>query len=85
MYQGTITSKRQLTIPAKLAKKLNLKSGEKVSISEKEGSIIITSQLALVEKLAGSVKLPKRWQGKDIDEVIELAKYEHFKKKYHLK
>lgn len=82
---GTVTSKNQITIPAKIAKKLNLQGGEKVSISEKDGDIIITSAVALVEKLAGSVRLPKRWQGKDIDEIIELAKYEHFKKKYRLK
>ncbi len=82
---GTITSKNQITIPAKIAKKLNLKPGEKVKKKKKNGDIIITSAVALVEKLAGSVKLPKRWQGKDVDEVIELAKYEYFKKKHRLK
>lgn len=38
--------------------------------------------VALVEELAGSVPMPKEWQGRDIDEIIEEAKNEHFNKKY---
>lgn len=82
---GTITSKNQITLPIKISQSLNLKPGEKILFSEENGRVVMTPAVKLVEELAGSVRLPKKWQGKDIDEVIELAKYEHFKKKYHLK
>jgi len=79
---ATITSKRQLTIPAKIFKKLGLREGEKVIVSEEEGGIKIKSALKLLDELAGSVKLPKRFKGLSIDEIIEKGKTEHFAKKY---
>lgn len=79
---GTITSKNQLTLPAKFVRKLSLKPGEKVSISEENGRLLITPAVRLVEELAGSVKIPKRLQGKDLNEVIKEAKRRHFMKKY---
>ena len=36
---ATITSKRQLTIPAKIFRKLGLKEGEKVKVMEEDGSL----------------------------------------------
>jgi len=79
---GTVTSKNQITIPAKIARKLNLKAGEKVSIAENKGEIVITPAVALVEKLAGSIKVPKHLKGRDIDELIEEAKEKYFAEKY---
>lgn len=78
---ATITSKMQLTVPIGIARKVGLKTGEKVSVDEKEGKIIITPMRALVEELAGSLSLPKRWQGKTMDEIIKEAKEEYFKSK----
>lgn len=79
---ATITSKRQLTIPAKLFKKVGFKQGEKVIVTEEEdGSLKIKSALALVEELGGSVPVPKKWKGKDIDEIIEEATDEYFREK----
>ena len=81
-YLATITSKRQFTIPVAIFEELNLQVGQKVIVSEEDGSIKITSALALLDKLAGSVKIPKKYQGMDIDEIIEKAKKEYFRKKY---
>ncbi len=79
---GTITSKNQITLPVKLVKKLNLKPGEKIVFSEENGKLVLTPAERLVEELAGSVPVPKKWQGKDINEIIDLAKDEYFRKKY---
>lgn len=37
-----------------------------------------SSTIHLIDKLAGSVKIPKKYQGMDIDEMIEKAKTEYF-------
>lgn len=79
---ATITGKMQLTVPISIARKIGLKSGEKISISEENGKIVITPMKALVEELAGSLSIPKKWEGKTMDEVIEEAKEEYFRDKY---
>jgi len=80
-YTATITSKRQLTIPAKLFKKAGLSHGDKVLMEEKDGKIILRSALSLVEELAGSVKIPKHLRGVDADEAIRIAKERYFANK----
>lgn len=82
---ATITSKRQLTIPSKLFKEAGLQIGQKVIVSEENGSLKLTPAERLVEELAGSLQMPKKWQGKDLDEIIDRAREEYFKEKYHLK
>lgn len=77
---ATITSKRQLTIPSHLFKKASLSEGDKVLVEERNGELRIKKMRDLVEELGGSLKLPKKWKGKDIDQIIEEAKYEYFKK-----
>lgn len=79
---ATITSKKQLTLPAELFRKVGFKVGEKVIVSEENGSLKITSAEKLVEELAGSIPMPKAWKGKNIDQIIEEARDEYFKKKY---
>lgn len=39
----------------------------------------------LIHELSGSIVVPKHLRGRDIDEVIEEAKGEHFKSKYQSK
>lgn len=80
VYTATLTSKKQLTIPAQIFYQLNLKEGQKVIVSEKNGSIMIEPSLALVDRLAGSVKIPKRFRGLSPDKMIQKAREEHFKK-----
>ncbi|MBI5452041.1 AbrB/MazE/SpoVT family DNA-binding domain-containing protein [Candidatus Gottesmanbacteria bacterium] len=79
---ATITSKRQLTIPVKIFRKLGLQEGEKVKVVEENGAIKIISYLKLLDKLAGSVKVPRRFKGLTTDQMIEKARKEHFSKKY---
>lgn len=77
---ATITSKRQLTIPVELFKRLNLKMGQKVAISEEAGILKIEPMEILLDRLAGSVKIPKRFEGLSLDEMVDRAKTEYFKK-----
>ncbi len=74
---STITSKRQLTIPSCLFRAAGLREGQKVLVSHKDGSIIIKPAIDVVEKLAGSVKVPLRFRVMQIDRIIERAKKEY--------
>ena len=82
---ATITSKNQLTLPVELFRKVGFRIGEKVIVSEENGSLKIISAEKLVEELAGSIPMPKEWEGKDIDQIVEEARDEYFKKKYQSK
>ena len=75
---ATITGKRQITIPIKLFKAANLDKSKKVLVSERQGEIVITPFLAKVEKLAGSLKMPAKWKGKDLEAIIEESTLEYF-------
>lgn len=78
---ATITSKKQLTLPAKFVKKLNLKTGQKVVVTENNGSLMLTPAEAIVEELAGSLSMSANWHGKDIDQIINQAKQKYFQDK----
>jgi len=80
-YLATLTSKRQFTIPSEVFKKADFKEGEKVIVEEENGTLRIKKASALVEELAGSVKVPRRFRGMDADEIIRIAKEEYFKNK----
>lgn len=77
---ATITGKRQITIPIKLFKAANLDKNKKVVISQEKNRLVITSAISLVENLAGSLKMPASWQGKDLEEIIEQSKTDYFAK-----
>ena len=81
-YTATITSKGQLTIPAELFKKGKFTKGEVVNLDFVGDHLKVVSGLAHVRKLAGSVKVPEHLRGRDLDEIIDQAKKEHFAKKY---
>ena len=78
---ATITGKRQITIPIKLFKAANLDKNKKVIISQEKNRLIITSATGLVDSLAGSLKMPISWQGKDLETIIEESKAEYFAQK----
>lgn len=82
---ATITSKQQVTLPVALFRKAGFKIGQKVIVSEENGRLILTPAEKLVEELAGSVPVPKKWKSKDIDQIIEQAKDEYFQEKYNPK
>ena len=50
-------------------------------MEEKQGSIVLKPATALIEELAGSVKVPKNLRGVDIDEAIRIAKKNYFGKR----
>lgn len=80
-YIATITSKRQLTIPAAIYAALNLKDGEKVLVSTEKNAIKISPALQLVNSLAGSVAIPKTFQNLTLEQIVKKAKKEYFGKK----
>lgn len=79
---ATITSKKQLTLPSAVFKKAGLKIGQKVIVSEEDGHLLITPAEKLVEELAGSVTIPTKLRGQDIDKAVELAKKKYFQDKF---
>ncbi|PIR03011.1 MAG: hypothetical protein COV60_02535 [Candidatus Magasanikbacteria bacterium CG11_big_fil_rev_8_21_14_0_20_43_7] len=83
-YTGTITSKRQLTIPAKLFKQLGLVTGEKVSIRKKDGLIVIELKRSVIEQDAGSLAhlVPPALRGVAFKKVRALARDAALKEKY---
>lgn len=78
MQIATITSKNQLTLPVDIVRKIGLKVGQKVIVSEEGGKVVITPAEDLVEELAGSLKMPKKWKGRSMEEIIEKSKREYF-------
>ena len=80
-YTATITSKRQLTIPVKLFKKINLQQGQKIVLTEENGIIKMESAIDMVNRLAGSLKLPRKYQSLSIDSVISQAKEKYWRQK----
>lgn len=82
-YIATITSKRQFTIPAALFKEANLKSNQKVLIRliSTDGVLRVEPMKRIVDHLAGSIRIPARFKGMDIDEMIGEAKLEYFSQK----
>lgn len=78
-YLATITSKNQLTLPIVLFKKAGFRIGQKISVSEDSGRLVLTPAEMLIEELAGSLKMPKKWKGKSLDRIIEESKIEYFK------
>lgn len=74
---STITSKRQLTIPAQIFQAVGLKEGQRVLIEDKEGTVVVKPANEVVERLAGSVEIPTRFALLGIDEIIRRAKKEY--------
>jgi AbrB family looped-hinge helix DNA binding protein len=79
-YIATITSKRQITLPAALFSKLDLESGTKVLITEDQGKIIMSPSESAVRELAGIIKVGKRISDKQLEKIIEAAKMKRFGK-----
>lgn len=79
---ATITGKRQLTIPIDIYNYLGFRQGEKVLITPEKDHFRVQSYQALLDSLAGSVKVPKKYQNLTPDQAIEKAKTIHFAQKY---
>jgi AbrB family looped-hinge helix DNA binding protein len=77
----TVTSKNQITIPVSFIRKLDIKKGSKLVLSEEDGVLSMQKYSELLNKYQGFLKVPKHLRGKDLDEVIEKAKMKRFSKK----
>jgi AbrB family looped-hinge helix DNA binding protein len=53
---ATVTSKLQVTIPVRFARKYGLHKGSKIALTVKNGSILVTPYRSIAEELAGSLK-----------------------------
>lgn len=73
-----ISSKRQITIPAQIYRQLSLSQGDRLSISVDNSSLIMKKSKQLLNELAGSVIIPKRYKNKSIDFIIKEAKKVYF-------
>ncbi len=67
MNTSTISSKYQVVIPKEIRKKLNIKPGQKVSISQEKGGKVVINTNSVIDELFG--KYPGYW-GKDSDKYI---------------
>ena len=77
-----ISSKRQITIPAKIFNSLGLKKGERLVVRLDARTISMQRGLDLLDELQGSLKLPQKYKGKPESIIIQDAKHEHFKHTY---
>lgn len=77
----TVTSKNQITIPVDFIRKLDIKKGSKLIISEDNGVISMQKYSEVLDKYQGFLKVPKHLRGRDLDEVIHEAKKKKFAKK----
>ncbi|MBI4252655.1 AbrB/MazE/SpoVT family DNA-binding domain-containing protein [Candidatus Uhrbacteria bacterium] len=78
---ATITDKRQFTIPVEVYRKVGFREGEKVIVTNRGNKMIVEPAEKIISRIAGSVKLPRRFHGMSIDGMIRKAKDEHFSKK----
>lgn len=77
----TITSKRQITIPAVMFKALKLKQGQKIIISKRNNVLALEPIQAKIDKLAGSINIPSRFKKMPIEDIVKKAKQEYFQSK----
>ncbi|MGB9706585.1 MAG: AbrB/MazE/SpoVT family DNA-binding domain-containing protein [Microgenomates group bacterium] len=76
----SISSKRQVTIPAVIYKNLGLEKGQKLIVFTEKNKIVMEPAEFLIEKLAGSIIIPKRFRGKSLEKIIQEAKKSYFSK-----
>lgn len=77
-----ITSKRQITIPAKIFRRLKLQEGDALTLDTDGERVIMRKAQAFLDELAGSVSLPEKYRGMSLDTVIAKAKEEYFRERY---
>lgn len=75
-YAAKITSKGQITIPAKLRDELGVEPGDKLSFTvEDDGTISVAKvEAPSFAELKGLVKLDKKISGEELDQWIETAR-----------
>lgn len=79
-YIVTVTSKRQITLPANLYFELGIEKGQKLQIRQQGRELVMSLELDELHELMGSVKRPKKYAKLGIDEMIAQAKNEYWGK-----
>lgn len=77
-YTVTVTSKRQITLPAKLFVELGIEKGQKLQIRQQGRELVMSLELDELHELMGSVKRPKKFAELGVDEMIAQAKNEYW-------
>lgn len=77
----TITSKRQITIPSEIFRRLNLEQGDRLLIDVDDQKIYMQKAQNLLDELAGSVPIPSRFRRLSLDQIINKSKEEYFNEK----
>lgn len=71
----TVTGKNQITIPAKLARKLNIKPGTRLDWSiDEEGKLIAKLMPRRGEMARQAAGIGKKWVSKDANPVADLIR-----------
>ena len=73
-----ISSKRQITIPVDIFNYLALNEGDRLIVNIDEGKIVMEKSQKLLDKMAGSLYLPKKFKNKSLDFIIRDSKQEYF-------
>jgi AbrB family looped-hinge helix DNA binding protein len=84
MYQTVrITSKRQISIPVNIFNSLGLKKGDTllINVDFDNERIIMEKQEKILNQLAGSLKLPKKYKNKSLEQIVSDAKRNYFRSK----
>jgi AbrB family looped-hinge helix DNA binding protein len=75
-----ITSKRQISIPVNVFNSLGLKKGDSllINVDFDNERIIMEKQEKILNQLAGSLKLPKKYKNKSLEQIVFDAKRNYF-------
>lgn len=76
-----ISSKRQVTIPVKIFNLLKLSQGDELVMEVMDNRVVVQKAQAVLDEASGSLSLPRKYKGLQLDEVIAQAKQEHFTSK----
>jgi antitoxin PrlF len=66
-----VQEKGQVTLPADVRKKLGLKKGDLVAVTETDGGVLITPQEVIATRALDRLGAAAREQGLDLDAFIE--------------
>lgn len=80
-YTATVTSKRQITLPIKLFADFGIEPGDKLTITKSSEGLLVRRQVDLVNRLHGSVKLPKKYRDLSVGDLIREAKASYWREK----
>src|SRR5215204_1542188 len=79
-YISTVNTQGRVTLPEAVRKALHIHPQDKVVFRIAEGQVEIVGKLPTLEELAGSVTSLQL--GKDMEEVIQEAKAEHYERRF---